>query len=425
MLPTMIRSAPPAAADFAIRPELQPAPMMGPARGDLLAQGARGSPVRVKGLQLFTTRAPLRGAAGADELEHGIGRGSREPLIVDVVGQDVRPGCRPAARRAVRSPRPRSAGSSAKTPPGLSSAEKPRPGTRTRTGPRGSVELPGHPCADLARSRRQRCGSAARSAGARSARDPRSARESARSTLMTSMAPGTTTCAMPAAPAASSRRGACGAEAARELVGDLARRPVDDRLERALARESLHRLAAGAVRVEHDDLAARVREEAADVIAALRRHPEHRQRDRRAARGAASASTPSAMPHTAAAAFASTGASSRLTPAMSTTLGITMMSLRRVASAERRHEAASESRGGAQPAPRSRSRFPCRRRSRRRRAPSRRRRGAATSWAAPRATTSMASARGSSASASGRRAGRAGDVLASDVRMRLTRLAAG
>ncbi len=166
-------------------------------------------------------------------------------------------------------------------PAGLVQAEKPRRGTSTRTGPRAALSLAAiqAPISRLSSAevrisgtvgRCQRCVRPAKRSGMGAQHVDDVDRSGHDDLWDAGLARGLQ-------PAGSGR-----AEPAGQLVRDLAGRPVHDRLERTLAHEPLHRLTTRAVGVEHDDLAARIREEAAHVVGALGRHAEHRQGHRRA-----------------------------------------------------------------------------------------------------------------------------------------------
>ena len=87
-----------------------------------------------------------------------------------------------------------------------------------------------------------------------------------------------------------------GEHAADELVGELGRRHVEDPGEEAALRERLHRLAAGAGRVEDEHLVAELLEPLARRRHARRRDAEHRGADQRAIRAEVAARGPAPRP---------------------------------------------------------------------------------------------------------------------------------
>ena len=303
----MIRSAPPASAHLAERPVPAPAPMIGLPCVDLARAAARAP------------RSASRVAL--DQLVQPVGHRVGERGVVDVQRRARAPRRLGRASRAAPSNSASSAAGSWNGPPSVAIIETPFSGTNSAVGPVARGELARRSGGRARRTPPASCASASPSGCGRRGCGPRTARGtvSRGPKLTMSSAPSETTCGSPSSPAASSRSGPGREHAADEVVGQLGRRHVEHAGEEAAARERLHRLAAGAGRVEDEHLVAELLEPLARARHARRRDAEHRRADQRPARRRSPARVALAMPAIAPAALARIRAEIRLRPEMSTT----------------------------------------------------------------------------------------------------------
>ena len=263
----MIRSQPPASAHFAERP--------GP------GAGADDRPARRRPAPAGA-RAPQRVVGALDQLVqpvgHRVGEGGVVDVQVELVQLDVVADAL-AQRREQRLVRRRVV-----ERPALGRDHRhalQRHEQRGRPGRGG--ELPRDPRARAPRTPPASCASASRSGCGRRCCGPRTARGtvSRGPKLTMSSAPSETTCGSPSSPAASSRSGPAESTPPTRSSRELGRRQVEHAGEEAAARQRLHRLPAGAGRVEDEHLVAELLEPLARPRHRRRRHAEHRRPDQR------------------------------------------------------------------------------------------------------------------------------------------------
>ena len=245
----MIRSAPPASASFAERPVPAPAPMIGLPAVDLRAQPRERLVARHRRL--------------LDQLVQPVGHRGRERRVVDV---RRRRSCSSTLSASVSLQRRRTSASSASGSwngwPSTSIIETPRSGTNSAVGAASPPTACGRSCGRAPRTPPASCASASPSGCGRRGSGPRTARGtvSRGPKLTMSSAPSDTTCGRPAAPAASSRSGPAESTPPTSSSASSVVVTSSDAGEEAVLDERLHRLPAGAGRVEDEHLVAELLE---------------------------------------------------------------------------------------------------------------------------------------------------------------------